>query len=171
MLVYPARCEALFEPCQKDMRQSRGWLSLTADWRCQRCSEQDDKDDDDAAAFKSSRRWLWSRGWSTCGGVVGGFGAEVGHSHGWLFMRNFYAHTQRRSGSSAHRPGKGMEWNGKRRFAWASWMAATSVPSPAQVVSFGFVGPPLPFVNWSFKGLVCSYRRTIINQNQKPKYF
>lgn len=103
--------------------------------------------------------------------IIGGFGAEVGHSHGWLFMRNFYAHTQRRSGSSAHRPGKGMEWNGKRRFGWASWMAATSVPSPAQVVDFRFVGPPLPFVNWSFKGLVCSYRRTIINQNQKPKYF
>jgi len=80
-------------------RRSHGWLSLTADWRCQRCSELDDKDDD-AAAFKGCSRQpggVWV--------VLGGLWAEVGLSHGWLFMRNFYAHTQRLFGSSSWHPG------------------------------------------------------------------
>jgi len=39
------------------------------------------------------------------GWFLGGLWAEVGLSHAWLFMRNFYAHTQRLFGSSSWHPG------------------------------------------------------------------
>lgn len=108
------------------------------------------------------------------------FRAEVGRSLARLFMRNFYAHTQRHSQAPhlvlakakalAMAKGSGRSKCQSKAFR----MPGTSVQRTTLVphlkgLGFGF-GIRIVVAGGALR-LCRSHRRTIINQNQKPKYF